>query len=186
MPFLETTMRRIVTAALLAIAPMMPLSPALAQSAADQARFDNAQRRFDEAQRRYDSEVDIYHVERDHYETARAAYRDGYRQGAGRPRYPDERDERGYDAARDYRAGPGYQEHALAPDERVYRGYDGNYYCKRSDGTTGLIVGAAGGGILGNVIDGGRSRTAGTLIGGALGALAGRALDQQQSTIRCR
>jgi outer membrane lipoprotein SlyB len=68
----------------------------------------------------------------------------------------------------------------------VYRGNDGRYYCKRSDGTTGLILGAAGGGILGNVIDGGRSRTVGTLIGGALGALAGRSVEQNQSQIRCR
>jgi len=74
----------------------------------------------------------------------------------------------------------------LAADERVYRGNDGRYYCKRSDGTTGLIIGAAGGGILGNVIDGGRSRTVGTLLGAALGGLAGRAVDRNQAEVRCR
>ena len=178
-------MRPILATALLAIAPLMSLSAAHAQSAADQTRFDTAQRRFDDAQRRYDSEVGLFQSERDRYETARSAYRDGYRQGAGRARAPDERDERGYDAARDYRAGS-YQERTLGADERVYRGYDGNYYCKRGDGTTGLIVGAAGGGILGNVIDGGRSRTAGTLIGGALGALAGKAIEQNKNSVRCR
>jgi outer membrane lipoprotein SlyB len=74
----------------------------------------------------------------------------------------------------------------LGNDERVYAGNDGRYYCKRNDGTTGLIVGGAAGGILGNVIDGGRSRIVGTLLGGAAGALAGKAVDQNQSQVRCR
>ena len=90
-----------------------------------------------------------------------------------------------YDASRYYRDDPRYQERRLTSDDYVYRGSDGRYYCKRSDGTTGLIVGAAAGGILGNVIDGGGNRLAGTLIGGALGALAGRSIDQS-SDVRCR
>ena len=90
-----------------------------------------------------------------------------------------------YDASRYYRDDPRYQERRLSAQDEVYRGSDGRYYCKRSDGTTGLIVGGAGGALLGNVIDGGRSRTAGTLIGGALGALLGRSIDQN-SDIRCR
>src|SRR3546814_1327278 len=85
------------------------------------------------------------------------------------------RDENGYDPARDYRSGAQYQQRVMRPDERVYAGEDGRYYCKRNDGTTGLIVGGAAGGILGNVIDGGHSRILGTLLGGAAGALAGRA-----------
>ena len=89
-----------------------------------------------------------------------------------------------YDAARYYRDGD-YQERRLTASDEVYRGSDGRYYCKRSDGTTGLIIGAAGGGLLGNIIDGGHNRLAGTLIGGALGALAGKAIDQN-SDIRCR
>ena len=90
-----------------------------------------------------------------------------------------------YDASRYYRDGPNYSERRLASQDEVYRGSDGRYYCKRNDGTTGLIVGAAGGGILGNVIDGGRNRTAGTLIGGALGALLGKSIEQNND-IRCR
>ncbi|WP_425506690.1 glycine zipper 2TM domain-containing protein [Sphingomonas abaci] len=89
------------------------------------------------------------------------------------------------DPARDYRDGAQYRERVVSPDERVYAGYDGRYYCKRSDGTTGLIIGGAAGGILGNVIDGGRSRILGTLLGGAAGALAGRSIDQN-SQVRCR
>jgi len=90
-----------------------------------------------------------------------------------------------YDATRYYRDGSQYQERRLSMDDQVYRGSDGRYYCKRNDGTTGLIVGAVGGGVLGNVIDGGHNRAAGTLIGGALGALAGKAIDQN-SDVRCR
>ena len=90
-----------------------------------------------------------------------------------------------YDARRYYREGPQYSERRLGDADEVYRGSDGRYYCKRSDGTTGLIVGGAGGALLGNLIDGGRNRVAGTLIGGALGALLGRSVDQN-SEVRCR
>ena len=90
-----------------------------------------------------------------------------------------------YDAQRYYRDGPQYSERRLTDADEVYRGSDGRYYCKRSDGTTGLIVGGAAGGVLGNIVDGGHNRVAGTLIGGALGALLGRSVDQN-SDIRCR
>jgi hypothetical protein len=90
-----------------------------------------------------------------------------------------------YDAARYYRDDPRYVERRLGPNDEVYRGSDGRYYCKRSDGTTGLIIGGVGGALFGNVIDGGRHRAAGTLIGGALGALLGKSVDQN-SDVRCR
>ena len=90
-----------------------------------------------------------------------------------------------YDASRYYRDDPRYVERRLGPNDEVYRGSDGRYYCKRSDGTTGLIIGGVGGAALGNVIDGGRNRVAGTLIGGALGALLGKSVDQN-SDVRCR
>lgn len=93
-----------------------------------------------------------------------------------------------YDASRYYRDDPRYTERRLSDQDEVYRGSDGRYYCKRNDGTTGLIVGAIGGGVLGNVIDGGSNRVGGTLIGGALGALLGRSIDRSSSNddIRCR
>ncbi|MGE5722714.1 MAG: hypothetical protein ACM3YM_09650, partial [Sphingomonadales bacterium] len=56
----------------------------------------------------------------------------------------------GYYADRYYRDDRRYREHYLTPDERIYRGRDGRYYCRRSDGTTGLIVGGIAGGVLGN------------------------------------
>ena len=46
------------------------------------------------------------------------------------------------------------------------------------------MIGAALGGVLGNVVDGGRQRTLGTLLGGAGGALLGRSIEQQQ--VRCQ
>jgi len=108
----------------------------------------------------------------------------GYGTGGPRGDY-DRRFATDYDAARYYRDDPRYTERRLSSNDYVYRGSDGRYYCKRSDGTTGLIVGAAAGGLLGNVIDGGGNRLAGTLIGGALGALAGKSIDQS-SDVRCR
>ncbi len=90
-----------------------------------------------------------------------------------------------YDAYRDYRPG-NYPERRLGPNDEIYRGSDGRYYCKRNDGTTGLVIGAIGGAAVGNVIDGGHDRLAGTLIGGALGALLGKSIDQNSSDVRCR
>ena len=145
--------------------------PAYAQSRADEARWDAAQRRFDQ-------ERAIYERERDRYEASRRDYR-------YRDRYDDRDYETDYDAARYYRDDPRYRERVLSAQDEVYRGSDGRYYCRRSDGTTGLIIGGAAGGVLGNVIDGGRSRTAGTLIGGALGALLGREVERG-AEVRCR
>ena len=117
---------------------------------------------------------------------ARNDGRSGYRDGAIASRDDDRRFETTYDARRYYRDGPQYQERRLSAQDEVYRGSDGRYYCKRNDGTTGLVIGAIGGGVVGNVIDGGHNRVAGTLIGGVLGALAGKAIDQSNSDVRCR
>jgi hypothetical protein len=66
-----------------------------------------------------------------------------------------------YDAARYYRDDPRYRdrERYLGPNDAIYRGSDGRYYCQRSDGTIGLVVGGVGGAALGNVIDGGSRHT---------------------------
>jgi Glycine zipper 2TM domain len=63
----------------------------------------------------------------------------------------------------------------------VWRGRNGRYYCRRSNGTTGLLVGGAAGALIGRSIDGGRDRTAGTLIGGVAGALLGREVQRSSS-----
>jgi hypothetical protein len=91
-----------------------------------------------------------------------------------------------YDASRYYRENPRYRETYIGANDEVYRGSDGRYYCKRSDGTIGLVIGGVGGAALGNVIDGGGNRLAGTLLGGALGAVLGLSVDRNSSVLRGR
>ena len=165
---------------ILALAALAFATPALAQTSPEEARFAQAQARFQQELRVFQQEFDRYQA----WQANRPRY-DDRRDSRYDPRY-DDRDEGGYDPSRYYRNGPNYNERVLAPDDRVYRGSDGRYYCKRNDGTTGLIIGAVGGGILGNVIDGGRSRAVGTLLGGGLGALLGKSIDQNSQQIRCR
>ena len=69
-------------------------------------------------------------------------------------------------------------------DTRVWRGNNGNYYCQKKDGTTGLIIGGAAGALLGREIDGGGDRTLGTILGGAAGALLGKEIAQGGSGCR--
>ena len=88
-----------------------------------------------------------------------------------------------YDAVRDYRDEPGYPERPLGRDDYVYRGSDGRYYCRRNDGTTGLIVGGVGGATLGAKLS--QGHPAGALIGGVLGALLGSSIERD-SDMRCR
>ncbi len=64
-----------------------------------------------------------------------------------------------------------------------WRGEDGRYYCRRSDGTVGLVVGAAGGALLGRAVDTRGSRATGTILGAAAGALLGREVARKR---RCR
>jgi outer membrane lipoprotein SlyB len=90
----------------------------------------------------------------------------------------------GYYADRYYRDEPRYRERRLSSNDRVYRGENGQYYCRRSDGTTGLIVGGIAGGVLGNIIASGDSKTLGTILGAMGGAAAGAAIDSKN--VRCR
>lgn len=82
-------------------------------------------------------------------------------------------------------SGGGYGDgRVLSDNDVIYRGDDGRYYCKRDDGTKGLIVGGLAGGVLGNIIAPGGSKTLGTILGAGAGALAGREIDR--SGVRCR
>lgn len=67
---------------------------------------------------------------------------------------------------------------------RVWRDSHGRMRCKRPNGTTGLIVGAAGGALVGRAIDTHGERATGTILGAAAGALLGRGIDR--SRVRCR
>ena len=70
---------------------------------------------------------------------------------------------------------------------RTWRGRDGRVYCKRRNGTTGLIVGGAGGALLGRAIDTRGERTTGTILGAAAGALVGREIDRnRKGGYKCR
>ncbi|HXH14885.1 MAG TPA: glycine zipper 2TM domain-containing protein [Sphingomonas sp.] len=79
---------------------------------------------------------------------------------------------------------------ADARDRREWRGRDGRVYCKKSNGTTGTIIGGVGGALLGRTVDTRGDRTVGTLGGAVLGGLAGRAIDKGTSNNgnnrRCR
>lgn len=153
------------TLAYMAPACMTLAAPATAQTAQDDARFTRAQERFSH-------ELTIYQQEFDRYQQAR-------HRGRGLPSYDTgtgDRDEGAYDAVRYYRSGSTYHERVLAADDRVYGGSNGRYYCKRNDGTTGLIVGAGAGGVAGVVIERGHSRTVGSLL----------EADPAGSEVRCR
>lgn len=100
---------------------------------------------------------------------------------------PDPR-QGGYYADNYYRTDKRYKERRLANNDRVYRGRDDKYYCRRNDGSTGLIVGGVVGGIAGNVIAPGKSETLGTILGAVGGAVAGRAIERSgnNNDVRCR
>ncbi len=67
---------------------------------------------------------------------------------------------------------------------RYWQGDDGRYYCRRGDGTTGLLVGAALGALLGRSLDRHGDRATGTILGAAAGALLGKEVTSGRS--RCR
>jgi hypothetical protein len=95
-----------------------------------------------------------------------------------RREYREERREAYWDASRYYRSDARrYRPQRLGRNDRIYRGSDNRYYCKRDDGTTGLIIGGVSGAVLGNIIAPGGSKILGTIIGGGAGALIGRAID---------
>jgi hypothetical protein len=150
-------MRKLILGAMMAITALPLAAPA------------DAQRRDDD--RRYDRRDD------------RGRDRDDWRRGRSYdwnrpdPRY------RNYDAARYYHQG-NYRERRLSRNDRIYRGNNGRYYCRRDDGTTGLLIGGVAGGVLGNLLSNGGSSTLATLLGAGGGALLGRSIDR--GNVKCR
>ena len=125
--------------------------------------------------------------DRDWHDDDRWEHRE--RHDNGRHRGWNKRDRGYYGGYGNY--GDGYYRDRVRYDEPIYRntrtwrGDDGRYYCRRSDGTTGLIIGGVAGALLGREVAGYRGdRTAGAIIGGAIGALAGKAIDKNNA--RCR
>lgn len=102
---------------------------------------------------------------------------DGYYSQSSYRDYDDRDDDR-YEDRRRY-------DEPVYRNTRVWRGDDGRSYCRRSDGTTGLLIGGAAGALLGREVAGRRGdRTLGAILGAAGGALIGREIDRGGS--RCR
>lgn len=72
----------------------------------------------------------------------------------------------------------------LGRNDRVWRGNDGRWHCRRDNGTTGLIIGAGVGALLGRAIDTDGDRAMGTVLGAVGGGLLGREIDRGE--LRCR
>jgi Glycine zipper 2TM domain len=100
--------------------------------------------------------------------------RSGYdRSGYDRSGYGYRNDDRRYDRRYDARR------YDRRYDNRRYDRGSYRHYARRCDsGTTGTIIGAVVGGLLGREIAGRGDRTVGTMVGGAVGALGGRAIDR--------
>ncbi len=169
-------MKTLVLAATLA-AIAATSAPATAQT------YEDAQNQYELDQARYQDQLREYRANNREYRRTNRSWRD-YR------RYDHDRADPAYDgyyANRYYRDGRYYQPRRLSYNDRVYRGNDGRYYCRRNDGTTGLIIGAGVGALLGNAIDNGRSSLLGTLIGAGAGAAVGSSIDRNSSrNVRCR
>jgi hypothetical protein len=170
-----------------ALAVVVPSVPAMAQSAgADrgygQDRRDDRNDRNDYRGNRDDRDArNRGETRRDARANQRARDWRNYRN------YDWNRPERGgdrYYADNYYRSGSQYRERTLRANDRVYRGQNGQYYCRRSDG-------GIAGGVFGNLVAPGDSNTLGTILGAAGGALAGRAIDRGNDRgngrgVRCR
>lgn len=72
----------------------------------------------------------------------------------------------------------------ITRDSYLWRGDDGKYYCKRDNGTTGLVIGAGVGALAGHELAGRGDRTLGVLLGAAIGGTLGRAIDR--GDLQCR
>jgi hypothetical protein len=169
----------IIAAGAAAIAvPMAVATPAEAQS-----RYNREVRECNRELRRADSRKEYRKESRECRRELRKAERRDYRQYS---RYNYNRFEPGYNryyADRYYRSGSYYADRRLGYNDRIYRGRNGRYYCRRGDGTTGLIVGAGIGALLGNQINIGGSSTLRTIAGGAIGAALGRSI--ARGNLRC-
>jgi len=77
-----------------------------------------------------------------------------------------------------------YRDQRVHANTRVWRDGKGRYRCKKDNGTTGLLIGGAVGGLAGNEIAGRGDKLLGTVIGAGAGALLGREIDRDK--YRCR
>ena len=80
--------------------------------------------------------------------------------------------------------GYGREYHRTDNGIRYWQGDDGRNYCRKSNGTTGLLIGGVAGALIGRSIDTHGDRAVGTILGAAGGALLGREVERSGS--RCR
>lgn len=162
-------MFRITLAVTVLLASVVGVLPAPA-SAEPQGRRDRYEDRRDRREDRRDRREDRRDREEDRWDR---------REDRWEARNSD------WDPARGYRHDSHrYRARRIGPQDRIYRGADNRYYCRRDDGTTGLVIGGVAGGVLGHVIAPGGSKTLGAIIGAGAGALLGRAIDD--GDIVCR
>lgn len=93
---------------------------------------------------------------------------------AGSVFYPDDH----------YRDGRYYPQRRIGHRDRIYRGRDGRYYCRRIDGTTGLLVGEDIDRLLGDAAAPGQSRLIGELPGAGVSGVLSLRIDS--GAVRCR
>ena len=176
-------MRKLILATAVAVSAI----PFAAPASADQGRNERQERRECARElRNADSGREYRREQRECAREINEARRQDWRQGR---RYDYNRPpEGGYYADDYYRDGRYYRERRLSYNDRIYRGRDGRYYCRRSDGTTGLIIGAGVGALIGNQLDNGRSSTFGTILGAVAGGAIGREIDRNDGRrdLRCR
>ena len=153
--------------------------PATAQGRGEANREYNRDVRDARQEYRRDTRDERRDFKQAKQEAKRDAWRDYRRYDYNRPG-PQGR----YYADRYYRDGQYYRPVRLTRNDRIYRGNDNRYYCRRSDGTTGLIIGGIAGGLIGNRIDRGGSGILGTILGAGAGAAIGSSIDRGQVVCR--
>jgi outer membrane lipoprotein SlyB len=67
----------------------------------------------------------------------------------------------------------------------TWRGDDGRYYCRRSNGSTGTLVGGGVGAVIGSQVAGRGDGLLGAIVGGAIGAVIGNSVDKNSNRYRC-
>lgn len=77
-----------------------------------------------------------------------------------------------------YKSDVSFQNRRNRDNFRSWRGKDGRNYCRRKDGTTGLVIGGVVGALAGRAVDTQGDRAVGTIVGAAGGALLGREIDR--------
>jgi hypothetical protein len=109
----------------------------------------------------------------------------GYRDHKERADHYDrhDRNDRGHNQYQAYQPRRGY-DRRLSRNDRVWRGNDGRTYCHRTDGSTGLAIGAGTGALAGSAIASNSDQTLGIILGALGGGVAGRSIDR--GNIRCR